>query len=156
MSLWEHHRTQFQYGVWANSEVLRVMAAQNVLDLKCCSLMAHIAGSEWLWLTRVLGEPARMAVWPDFGLDQAATELQTVQAGWDKQLQSNDPSELSREIKYVNSKGQTWTSNIGDILTHVVVHSAYHRGQIAVVMRQKGFDPAYTDFIHAIRKEYIS
>ena len=38
-----------------------------------------------------------------------------------------------------------------DILTHVTMHSAYHRGQIAADVRVAGFTPAYTDFIHAVR-----
>jgi uncharacterized damage-inducible protein DinB len=40
---------------------------------------------------------------------------------------------------------------VDDILMHVVMHSAYHRGQIALEVRCAGQTPAYTDFIHAIR-----
>ncbi len=42
-----------------------------------------------------------------------------------------------------------------DILTHVVLHSAYHRGQIASQVRSGGEQPAYTDFIHAARQGLI-
>ena len=31
---------------------------------------------------------------------------------------------------------------------HVIMHSAYHRGQIAADVRAAGLTPAYTDFIH--------
>jgi uncharacterized damage-inducible protein DinB len=54
-------------------------------------------------------------------------------------------------VSYVNSKGEPWTNRAEDILLHVVFHSAYHRGQIASDMRPAGLQPAYTDFIHAIR-----
>jgi uncharacterized damage-inducible protein DinB len=37
----------------------------------------------------------------------------------------------------------------------VIMHSAYHRGQIASDMRAAGFTPAYTDFIHAIRQGFV-
>jgi uncharacterized damage-inducible protein DinB len=37
-------------------------------------------------------------------------------------------------------------------LIHVLFHSAYHRGQIALQMRASGLTPAYTDFIHAVRQ----
>jgi uncharacterized damage-inducible protein DinB len=40
-------------------------------------------------------------------------------------------------------------------LTHVLLHSAYHRGQIASQMRGNGQTPAYTDFIHAVRQGLI-
>ena len=41
------------------------------------------------------------------------------------------------------------------MLTHVVMHSAYHRGQIASHMRESGLTPAYTDFIHGIRQGLV-
>jgi uncharacterized damage-inducible protein DinB len=44
---------------------------------------------------------------------------------------------------------------VQDVLTHVVLHSAYHRGQIASQMRAGGEQPAYTDFIHAARQGLI-
>ena len=34
---------------------------------------------------------------------------------------------------------------------HVVMHGAYHRGQIATVVRQGGETPAYTDYVQARR-----
>jgi len=44
---------------------------------------------------------------------------------------------------------------VGDVLTHVVTHSGYHRGQIASAIRSDGGTPAYTDFIHAARQGLI-
>ena len=46
-------------------------------------------------------------------------------------------------------------STVQDILTHVPFHSSYHRGQIAVQTRAEGVQPAYTDFIHAVRQRLI-
>jgi len=37
----------------------------------------------------------------------------------------------------------------------VVMHSAYHRGQIASSLRAAGLAPAYTDFIHGIRQGFV-
>jgi uncharacterized damage-inducible protein DinB len=62
---------------------------------------------------------------------------------------------LARQINYVNSKGESWSSQVDDILLHVITHSAYHRGQIASNMRAAGLTPAYTDFIHAVRQELV-
>ncbi len=65
------------------------------------------------------------------------------------------PAGLLETVVYKNSKGEPWTSTVEDILTHVVLHSAYHRGQIASLMRAGGEQPAYTDFIHAVRQGLI-
>jgi uncharacterized damage-inducible protein DinB len=32
-------------------------------------------------------------------------------------------------------------------MIHLVNHSSYHRAQIAMLLRQKGFEPINTDFI---------
>lgn len=70
-------------------------------------------------------------------------------------LASLDDDGLADGVAYRNSKGEFWTSSAGDILTHVVLHAAYHRGQIAAAVRGAGGEPAYTDFIHAVRMELI-
>jgi len=38
---------------------------------------------------------------------------------------------------------------------HVTIHSAYHRGQIASDVRSAGQEPAYTDYIHAVRQRFL-
>ncbi len=65
------------------------------------------------------------------------------------------PAGLAETVVYKNSKGEPWTSTVEDILTHVLLHSAYHRGQIASQVRAGGEQPAYTDFIHAVRQGLI-
>lgn len=40
-------------------------------------------------------------------------------------------------------------------LTHVAMHSAYHRGQIAGELREPGNTPPYTDFIHPVRQGLV-
>ena len=74
---------------------------------------------------------------------------------WSEYLSKLAPGELSKTIEYRNSKGEPWTSRVEDVLTHVIMHSAYHRGQIAMEMRASGKEPAYTDFIHAVRQGIV-
>jgi uncharacterized damage-inducible protein DinB len=64
-------------------------------------------------------------------------------------------ADLDKAISYQNSKGEAWSSAVIDVLTHVLMHSAYHRGQIASHMRESGRTPAYTDFIHGIRQGLV-
>jgi len=39
---------------------------------------------------------------------------------------------------------------VSTVLQHVVLHSTYHRGQIAAALRARGH-PGHHDFIHAAR-----
>jgi len=59
---------------------------------------------------------------------------------------------LTERVSYTNSKGEAWTNTVEEILTHVTIHSAYHRGQIASSLRSAGMEPAYTDYIHGVRQ----
>jgi uncharacterized damage-inducible protein DinB len=71
---------------------------------------------------------------------------------WRKYLEASAPDDLTKTVSYKNSKGEPWTSTVEDVVTHVLFHSTYHRGQIASFMRASGDTPAYTDFIHAVRQ----
>jgi len=66
------------------------------------------------------------------------------------------PDEAARQVAYVNSKGESFRNSAANIATHVLFHSHYHRGQIAALVRAAGYEPAYTDFIHAIRTNALT
>ena len=92
-----------------------------------------------------------MAVWPDLDLDACAAELTELVAEWQRLLDALDEEGLGEGVAYRNSKGEFWTSTVGDILTHVALHASYHRGQIAASIREAGGTPPYTDYIQAAR-----
>ncbi len=145
-----HLRRLLRYDVWANRETLRSLAEQTAPP-KSLRWLGHILGAERLWIARILSQTPGIAVWPDLTVNQCAAHLDDLSGFWPKYLAELKPERLSDEISYVNSKGEPWTSTIADILTHVTMHSTYHRGQIASDMRAAGQMPAYTDYIHAIR-----
>jgi uncharacterized damage-inducible protein DinB len=74
---------------------------------------------------------------------------------WKQYLAASTEATLARTVNYKNSKGEPWDSRAEDVLLHVVMHSAHHRGQIAADLRAAGATPAYTDFIHAVRQGLI-
>jgi uncharacterized damage-inducible protein DinB len=74
---------------------------------------------------------------------------------WETYLRALPAGAFDENIEYRNTKGEEWSSRVEDILTHVLMHSAYHRGQIALEMRTAGAEPASTDFIHAVRQGFM-
>ena len=136
----------FQYDDWANREEVALLRPTNIPP--ALRLLGHIIGAEWLWITRIRKENAKMAVWPELSLEQCAAELDPLRAAFREILQTVD---RESKIDYRNSKGESWSNSVDDILTHVAMHGAYHRGQIATVVRQGGETPAYTDYIQAVR-----
>jgi len=148
----EHHRRLFAYDEWANQEVLRSLQASADPPRRSLQLMAHILSAERLWLERLQEIPQTYPVWPDFQLSQCEREAAALPQLWRNYLAGLSSAKLSQAVHYKNSKGESWTNSVEDILTHVVMHSAYHRGQIAAEMRATGDVPAYTDFIHGVRQ----
>jgi uncharacterized damage-inducible protein DinB len=140
----------FQYDDWANrEEVDHLRTTSNATALR---LFGHIIGAQWLWYARLRGETSRAEVWPDLSLDDCARSLDLLGSFWTEYLAE---APLEEKVTYVNSKGETWTSRIEDVLMHVVMHGAYHRGQIATAVRSGGAEPAYTDYIHCTRSGFI-
>ena len=153
MSLADHLRRQFSYDAWANREVLIVIRSTGGNDERSLQLMSHIVAAERLWLERLTQVPQSVPVWPKADLTFCETENNTLARLWTNYL--DEVTDFDRAISYKNSKGESWTSTIGDVLTHVLMHSAYHRGQIASHMRASGHTPAYTDFIHGVRQGLV-
>jgi uncharacterized damage-inducible protein DinB len=155
MELIEHLRRQFVYDEWANREVLAGLRVSDRPTSRPLQLLAHILSAERLWLERITMQPQSLPVWPGFTLDQCEAQIADLAQLWDEFLRQLAPAKLSERVTYKNSKGEPWTSTVEDILTHAALHSAYHRGQIASQVRAAGEQPAYTDFIHAVRQGLI-
>jgi uncharacterized damage-inducible protein DinB len=144
-------RRQFVYDEWANREVLAAIRAIGPHE-RWLQLMAHILSAERLWLERIKQQPQSSPVWPKADIDQCDAQAAEMGRLWREYFEFLTDGDLSQPVPYKNSKGESWTNTVGDILTHVAMHSAYHRGQIASHMREQGHAPAYTDFIHAVRQ----
>jgi uncharacterized damage-inducible protein DinB len=96
-----------------------------------------------------------VVVWPEKTLAQCETELAELRGLWTDYLEKLKPENREERIPYLNSKGESWASKVEDMLLHLVIHSANHRGQIASDVRASGHTPAYTDFIHCIREGFV-
>lgn len=139
----------FDYDTWANREEVARLRALTPAPPRALAILSHIVATEWLWLSRLHNRPSPMAVWPSLTLDECASEIETLAAAW------RDEVDHEARVTYTNSAGETWTNRARDILQHVILHGAYHRGQIAMVVRDGGETPAYTDFIHCVRQGFL-
>jgi uncharacterized damage-inducible protein DinB len=155
VNLADYLRRQFAYDEWANREVLTAIRASDGTNQRSLQLMSHILAAERVWLERLKRQPQSVPVWPEPDLAQCEAEAATLGGLWLEFLDLITAGDVSQSISYKNSKGEEWTSTIVDVLTHVVMHSAYHRGQIASHMRASGQTPANTDFIHGVRQGLI-
>jgi uncharacterized damage-inducible protein DinB len=132
---------------WADERALRALRAAPAPEPHATELYAHMVAAEHVWLARVRGEPARVSVWPAPDLDAMARLAAETHAALDALVSAADDAALAREVAYVNSAGEAFRSRLDDILLHVALHGAYHRGQIAASLRRSGAEPIATDYI---------
>ena len=99
------------------------------------------------------GEPYRGQAFPDgTDLQQVAADWRAIHADWNTFLATLTDDGLTRAFEYSGLFGGQFRSRVGDVLPHLFTHSAYHRGQIALLVKQAGGTPALTDFIYLNRE----
>ena len=155
MNSLQHLRRLLAYDEGANHEVLSLLQVAAVPLPRSVRWLAHIIAAEELWLDRIEGLSPHVVVWPDSNLEVIHSELQKLSNRWQASLSRLAEEGLISQVEYKNSKGEPWVSTVDDILLHVTMHSAYHRGQIAADFRAAGLQPPYTDYIHAIRRGFV-
>jgi uncharacterized damage-inducible protein DinB len=137
----------YQHLAWADERVLQSLRAARSVLKKDLDLYAHILGSEHNWLSRIRGSAPTLAIWPTLTLDDCERVGKENVSAFNALISSLTPELLQKPITYRNSAGDQFTSTLEDILTHVSLHGAYHRGQIAASIRAAGDAPSPTDYI---------
>jgi uncharacterized damage-inducible protein DinB len=154
----------YEYDRWANNRVLQAVAAlsaeQFTQDLggsfrSVRDTLVHIIGGEWIWLaywqeasqsSAFLNDlikrrdamfnpvtfpnvPAVRLKWTEVEKEQVEFMAHVTNASLEKMLPFR-----ATQIK------------LAHLMQHLANHSTYHRGQIALMMRQLGAEPLATDF----------
>lgn len=136
----------YRYNAWATKRVISTLVRQQVSDPKILQLLGHVLAAQFLWLHRIKGlSPPDVKLWGEYSLDQLIGMAEKASKDWLEFVENG--SDFDREMTYKNYVGELYTNNVEMIMIHLVNHSSYHRAQIALLLRQKGFEPINTDFI---------
>ena len=147
----EQLRQLFAHLRWADDRALESLEAIPAPDREALTVFAHVLGAEEVWLARLEQREAAAAVWPDVDLDGCRTLARAVHDRLRRYLAELEPRQLDRLVPYRNSAGVAFESRVADILIHIAMHGAYHRGQVAAAVRRAGAAPLYTDYIAFVR-----
>jgi uncharacterized damage-inducible protein DinB len=160
----EDVRLLFEYDRWANGRILKLVeqltAEQFARDLGGAypavrDVLLHMMAAKWAWLTywreASPSEPVLMglftrgaALFPaeDFpALEALRLKWADVEADQVKFVSEVTDDDLDRKFPV----GDTALS-LAHLLQHLANHSTYHRGQIAMMLRQLGAKAQGTDF----------
>lgn len=161
----------YEYDRWANNRVLQAVSAlsaeQFTHDLRSSfrsvrDTLVHIIGGEWVWLS-YWKEPSHSSVLltdlrkqRDVLFDpHAFPNVAAVQLKWAvvEKEQAEFVNRLSNESLEKMLPFRTTQIRLAHLMQHLANHSTYHRGQIALMMRQLDAEPLATDF-HAFLVEH--
>ena len=140
---------------WANGRALESLEAMPAPPDKGRELLAHLLGAEVCWIERMTAgrDPADWEAWERMDLRGVRKAWEsTVPSRWSAFLADAALANPSREFSYVNYLGEPWKAVVGDVLVQLMLHSSYHRGQIATAVRAAGGEPAVQDWIRAVRE----
>jgi uncharacterized damage-inducible protein DinB len=121
---------------------------------KALSILAHVIVARGVWLDRFRGTaPAGLTMFPaDKNIEQIAADWITTRNAWQSYLEGLSDEGLAEDFAYHSSDGGHWHNSIEDTLVQLFTHSAYHRGQIAMLVKLAGGEPPVTDYIYWCRR----
>lgn len=155
MNSLEHLRIQFDYNDWANRRVL--VALKQYGSERTIAIFSHILAAEVEWYERLHGKSTATAdFWPVRSLEECGEIARETAERYEKLLRRFDEEGLDMQMRYRNSKGTVYQNTFRETLSHVLLHSATHRGNIILKLREEGGEPPATDHIIYLREtKYI-
>lgn len=143
-----------EYDYWANLAALDAIRIAGSPD-KAASVYGHIIYAQRIWLMRIDGgDTAGIEVFPAINMEEFQRFTDEMHGRWAERLNMMGDVEFDIPITYRTTSGKEFTTVAADILNHVFLHSAYHRGQIALILRNCGAQPPITDFI-AFARDFV-
>jgi uncharacterized damage-inducible protein DinB len=157
-------RLLYEYDRWANDRVIQCVSGltpeQFSRDLGAAfqsvgHTLVHITGGEWIWLQYWKADSHSVTFVTDLQKrrdqlfsPQLCPTVAAVEAKWREVEQ-----EQIAFVEGVTDEGlnrmlpfRTIHVSLAHLMQHAANHSTYHRGQIALMMRQLNAEPIATDF----------
>ena len=148
------YRRLFDYDYWANCETLASLRTVPSGMEKPRKTFNHVIGAQRIWMARLENPaPPSTQPWPDLTLEECASAIEDLHRRWRNFLDSLTPEKLASDLTYKNLKGVEHKTPIQDVLMQLMLHSAYHRGQVAAAVREAGGKPAPTDYVVYLRAD---
>ena len=147
----EHLRHLFAYNDWANRRV--IVALKTEESQRALKILSHILLAEREYFERLYGKDSTgFDFWQDLTLEECGKLAQHNSTNFERLLKRFDDEGLGQTVLYKTSKGEPHQNNFRELLTHVLLHSATHRGNIILKMREENFAPPAIDYIIYLRE----
>ena len=132
------------YNDFANRRYISVLnTAEGDLEREIF-LFSHILNAQHLWNARINNSEYKYTVWQVHEKNEFLKIHEQNQTETKKIIDEDD---MDRSITYLNTKGDSFSNTVCEMLLQPLNHGTYHRGQIAQLLRAKDINPPNTDYI---------
>ena len=150
----QYFRRLFEYDHWGNQAALASLSSVNGSAEKPLKAFGHVLGAQQLWRARFdTPNPTNVQPWPTLTPEECRSAIDEVHQRWVELLDQLSEDKLDQNLVYHTTQGAKFETPIRDVLTHLLMHSAYHRGQVAAAVREGGGKPALTDYVFYLRQK---
>ncbi|UII28090.1 hypothetical protein LVD15_06595 [Fulvivirga maritima] len=150
----KHFLDLFRYNEWANNRLLITLEDSQVKDDKIMTLFSHLLSAQIIWINRIKDLPTSpFPLWEQYKLNEIKSMNEESNRNWRDLIEKHPRETFEEMIFYKNTKGTKYESTLREIISHVLNHSTYHRGQVMSRLRELDFAPPVTDYIAYCRQK---
>ena len=155
-------RTHLAYTTWAANRLLEAAAHLTpeeltrdfgTADKSVVGTLAHVFAADRIWISRVKGRPPAKFLFPEErDLAVLQREWPKVLAEWKEWAAGVTDDSLAGICAYQDTRGNSYSSPLWQIVLHVVNHGTHHRGQVSGFLRTMGKVPPPLDLMAFYRE----
>ncbi|MCA9826533.1 MAG: hypothetical protein KC482_01120 [Dehalococcoidia bacterium] len=136
--------TTRRWNDWANWRVFEVLKGTDGEPERALAAFQHILETEVTWLRRIVGHPEpNLPLWGEVSMGSCGVWLNESR----ELIAGLSDADLDRSISYRNSKGDSFTDSVGEVLGHTFLHSSQYRGEAAGLLAAAGHTVPDLDLI---------
>ena len=147
----DHYRKLLEYDEWANrahhESLVQVSDKSREEFQAALYAFNHVVAAVEIWYCRarsIVQESVDFT--PSLSLGECKLKLEEGTKLWKEYLANGSTADLDRAVTYRDTFDNEYTMTLRDIISHMMLHSAHHRGQTAILLRRAGFTPADADY----------
>ena len=151
----EQLRHLFAYNDWANRRL--IVSLKSADSPRSSEILTHLLITEKEYYERLYGKDSTgFDFWPKLSLEECGDLARGNAQAFESLLRRFEEDGLDIRAKYRTSEGIPYENTFREMLTHVLMHSSIHRGNIMLKLREGGFEPPKIDYIIYLREtKYI-
>lgn len=142
----QHFLELLAYDHWATNTYINV-AVRHEVTTQVHRILSHILSAGSIWIGRLTGSEARLNVWEELPLESYQHIKNHQYAMVRSILNKLENKDFYTLVTYTTTSGERFSQPTKDIFTHLVNHNSYHRGQIALLLKNQIDKVPPTDYI---------